>query len=186
MGFTTNIAKGMYVMFNNEPYIIVEKEFYSPGKGAAFNRTKLKNLKTGKIISQVFKSGEKVDEINVETKTMQFIYVDGNEAYFMDPTTYEQVSVSIDSIAHGADYLHTDAKYVTISYEGEVLEVQLPAKITLTVTETSSATRGNTATNATKEAIMETGAKVQLPLFINVGDKVTMNTETGTYVRKVD
>jgi len=171
-------------MFNKEPHLILEKEFYSPGKGAAFNRTRLKSLKTGKIINQVFKSGEKVEEIEVETKTMQFIYIDGNDAYFMDPETYDQVSVSLDIIDRGTNYLHPDAKYVTVNYEGEVLSVQLPGKIALEVTETSDATKGNTATNATKEAVLETGAKVQVPLFIKQGEKVIINTETNSYVGK--
>ncbi len=184
MGFTNNIVRGMFIMFNKEPHLILEKEFYSPGKGAAFNRTRLKSLKTGKIINQVFKSGEKVEEIEVETKTMQFIYIDGNDAYFMDPETYDQVSVSLDIIDRGTNYLHPDAKYVTVNYEGEVLSVQLPGKIALEVTETSDATKGNTATNATKEAVLETGAKVQVPLFIKQGEKVIINTETNSYVGK--
>lgn len=184
MGLTSNIAQGMVIMFNNEPHSIIDKEFYSPGKGAAFHRTRLKSLKTGKIINQVFKSGEKVEEIDVETKTMQFIYISQDKAYFMDPVTYDQIFVPLDNIDNGANYLHPDAKYVTISYEGEVLSVQLPASIVLTVAKTSAATKGNTATNATKEAVLETQAKVQVPLFIKEGDKVIVNTESGTYVKK--
>lgn len=186
MGFTTNIARGMYVMFNNEPYVIIDKEFYSPGKGAAFNRTKLKSLKTGKIINQVFKSGEKVDEIVVDTKTMQFIYIDGDKAYFMDPQTYEQIFIPVSVIDGGTTYLHPDAKYVTISYEGEVLSIQLPKKIVLQVTSTSGATKGNTATNATKEAEFETGLKIQVPLFVKEGDKIEINTEMNSYVSKAE
>lgn len=186
MGFTSNIVKGMYIFYNNEPHLVIEKEFYSPGKGAAFNRTRLKSLKTGKIIAHVFKSNEKVDEIDVETKTMQFLYVDGNDAVLMDPQTYEQISVSLDLIDHGTDYLHPDAKYVTVNYEGEVLSVQLPAKITLEIVDTTSATKGNTATNATKEAKLETGAVTQVPLFIKQGEKVVISTEAGTYFSKAE
>ena len=186
MGFTNNIVKGMFILYNKEPHLVVDRVFYSPGKGAAFNRTRLESLKTGKIVSQTFKSNEKVEEIDVETKTMQFIYVDENNAFFMDPQTYEQISVSLDVIDHGTNYLHTDAKYVTINYEGEVLSVQLPGKIILQITETSDASRGNTATNATKEAVLETGAKVQVPLFIRQGEKVIVNTESSTYVGKAE
>jgi elongation factor P len=186
MGLTNNIVRGMFILFNKEPHLVVDREFYSPGKGGAFNRVKLKSLKTGKIISQTIKTNEKVEEIDVETRTMQFIYVDGNDAYFMDPKTYDQISVPLSLIEGGSDYLHADGKYVTISYEGEVLSVQLPSKLTLVVTETTDATRGNTANNATKEAVLETGARVQVPLFIKQGERIIINTQTETYVGKAD
>lgn len=186
MAYTSNINKGMYIDFNGEPHVIIEKVFYSPGKGAAFNRTKLKSLRSGKIVSQVFKSGEKVDEIVVDTKTMQFIYIDGDKAVFMDPQTYDQVSVPLNTIDGEESYLHTEAKYVMISYDGEVLSVQLPKKIVLEVAKTSGATKGNTATNATKEAEMETGVKIQVPLFVKEGDKIEINTESESYVAKAE
>lgn len=176
----------MYIKFNEEPYVVLDKEFYSPGKGAAFNRTKLKSLKSGKIINQVFKSGEKVDEIFVDTKTMQFIYIDGNKAYFMDPQTYDQIYISLENIDGKGGYLHSSARYVMISYEGEVLSIQLPKKIILQVTKTTGATKGNTATNATKEAELETGLKIRVPLFIEEGDKIEINTEAESYVAKAE
>ena len=184
MAFTTDIRKGMIIKYNNEPYILIDKEFYSPGKGGAFTRTKIKNIKTGKILNQVFKSGEKIEELDVETKTMQFLYIDGSEAYFMDPVTFEQLSVPTDLIDKGTDYLHSEAKYIVIIYEGSAISVELPAKISLTVIETSDAVKGNTSGSATKEAILETQAKVYVPLFIKQNDKVIINTETGLYVSK--
>jgi elongation factor P len=184
MAYTTEIRKGMIINYNNEPYIIIAKEFYSPGKGAAFTRTKIKNIKTGKILNQVFKSGEKLEELDVETKTMQYLYADGKEIFFMDPISFEQLSVAIDMIDGGTDYLHPEAKYIIIIYDGAAISVQLPAKIALKVVETSDAVKGNTSGSATKEAILETGAKVFVPLFITQEDTVVVNTETGLYVSK--
>lgn len=184
MAYTTDIRKGMILKFNNEPYLLISKEFYSPGKGAAFTRTKIKNIKTGKILNQVFKSGEKIEELDVDTKTMQYLYADEREAYFMDPVSFEQLSVPLDMIDGKMDYLHTEGKYIIIIYEGSAISVQLPAKIGLNVTETSEAVKGNTSGSATKEAILETGAKVFVPLFIRQNDRVLINTETGLYVSK--
>ncbi len=184
MADTTEIRKGMIIRFNNEPHIVIEKEFYSPGKGGAFNRCKLKNIRTGKFVNQVFKSGEKVEELDVQTRNMQFLYADDSSGYFMSPETFEQITVSLDLIPGGTDWLHADAKYVMTIFEDEVIYVQLPAKISLIVTETSDAVRGDTATNASKEAILETGVKVQVPLFIKQGDKIIINTDTGTYFSK--
>lgn len=184
MAYTTEIRKGMIINYNNEPYLIISKEFYSPGKGAAFTRTKIKNIKTGKILNQVFKSGEKLEELDVETKTMQFLYADGKDIYFMDPVTFEQLSVPLDMIDGGTDFLHAEAKYIVIIYDGAAISVQLPAKIALKVVETSDAVKGNTSGSATKEAILETGAKVYVPLFIRQQDNVVINTETGLYVSK--
>ena len=185
MAFTSELRRGMIIAFNNEPHVLIEKEFYSPGKGGAFTRTKLKNIKTGKIVNNVFKSNEKVDELDVETKTMQYLYADEKQAYFMDPVSFEQLSVPLDMIDHGMDYLHTEGKYILIIFEGVAISVQLPSKLSLIVTETGEGVRGNTSGNATKEAILETGCKVFVPLFIKQGEKIIINTETGLYVSKV-
>ena len=184
MAFTSEITKGMIVLMNNEPHIVIEKEFYSPGKGGSFTRTKFKNIKTGKIINQTIKTGEKLDQLEIETKTMQYLYADEKEAYFMDPTSFDQLTIPLDMIEGGTDYLHTEGKYIIIIYENQAISVQLPSKIALLVTETSDAVKGNTSGNATKEAIVETGAKVYVPLFIKTGDKIIVNTETRLYVGK--
>jgi elongation factor P len=184
MGFTSELRRGMIIDFNNAPHLLIEKEFYSPGKGGAFTRTKLKNIQTGKIVNNVFKSAEKVDELDVDTKTMQFLYSDDKEAYFMDPQTFDQLSVELEMIDHGKDFLHTEGKYILIIFEGRAISVQLPSKLGLKVVETSDAVKGNTSGNATKEAILETGYKAYVPLFIRQGEKVVINTETGLYVSK--
>ena len=184
MAFTSELTRGMIISYNNEPHLLIEKEFYSPGKGGAFTRTKLKNIKTGKIVNQVFKSNEKVDELEVDTKTMQYLYADEKDAYFMDPVSFDQISVPLDMIDRGTDFLHAEGKYILIIFEGVAISVQLPGKIALIVNETSDAVKGNTSGNATKEAILETGAKVYVPLFIKQGEKVLINTETGLYDSK--
>ncbi len=184
MAMTMEISRGMIIKFNNEPHIIIEKEFYSPGKGGSFNKTRLKSIKTGKIVANVFKSEEKVEEIEVTTMTVQFVYVDGDNAVFMDPTTYEQMNVPLSSIENGTDFLHTEAKYIAKIYEGEVIFLQLPPKITLEVTETPDAVKGDTTSGAYKDATLETGAVVKVPLFIKSGQKIIVNTEDRAYFSK--
>ena len=184
MALTGTLTKGMVINFNNEPYIVIEKEFYAPAKGASFQRTKLKSIKFGKVVSHTFKSFEKVEELDVETKTMQFLYSDDSDAYFMDAVTFDQIAVPLDQIPNRTDFLHIDGKYILLIYEGRAISVQLPLKMTMRVIETGDGVKGNTATNATKEAILESGVKVQVPLFIKNGDKISINTESGTYYSK--
>ena len=184
MALTSNLRRGMYIKYRGEPHIILEHLFTTQGRVSAFNKVKIKSLITGKVLNETFKSNQKVEEIDVEMKTMQFIYVDGKGAYFMDPNTFEQISVSLSLIEGGKSYLHEDAKYVMVFYEGNVINVKLPPSITLKVADTTNAVKGNTTSGATKSAKLETGLEVQVPLFINVGDKVVINTETGSYIEK--
>ncbi len=184
MAGTTELRRGMIIEFNNEPHVLIEKEFYSPGKGGAFNRVRLKSIKSGKIFNHVFRSGEKVEELEIESKTMQYSYVEGNSAVFMDPTTYDLVNVLMDLIPGGTDFLHEDGKYIISFYEGNPIYAQIPQKITLKIIDTFDAVKGDTATNASKEATVETGFKVQVPLFIKNGERIVINTDTGTYFSK--
>ncbi len=184
MAITDKIIKGMIIDYKGEPHLIVEREFYKPGKGNAFNRTKLKSLISGKVVPNTFKSGEKVEEVEVNKKNITFLYNDDEKGYFMDPVSFEQMEISMDLIPGSTDYLHSEAKYVVSIYEERPISIQLPPTISLIVTETSGGVRGNTATNATKEAILETGAQVQVPLFIKEGDKVIINTESNSYLSK--
>jgi elongation factor P len=186
MSLTSNISKGMYILYKGEPHIVLERQMTSQGRVAAFKKTKLKSLVSGKVLDQTFKSTDKVEEIEVQTKSMQFIYVDGNEAYFMDPISFEQIPVSLDLIDGGTSYLHPDAKYVMMFYDGSPLAVNLPPSITLKVTKTTGAVKGNTATGATKAATVETGYELQVPLFVVEGDNLVINTSTGDYVEKAN
>ena len=186
MAMTSDLYRGMVVKWNGQPHIMVEKEFAAMGKGSWFNRVRLKNIKTGKFFNEHITSGVKVEEIDVSTKSVQFIYVDGNSAVFMDPVTYEQISFSLDLIPGKTDWLHGDSKYVVQVYEDEVINLLLPPKMTLEITETYDAVKGDTATGAKKDAILETGATVKVPLFIKQGEKVIVNTEDGAYFSKAN
>jgi elongation factor P len=184
MAFTESIVKGMIIKYDGDPYLIVEREFYKPGKGNSFNRCKMRNLKNGKIINVTYKSGEKVEQLDIQTKNQTFSYNDDSNAYFMDPTTFEQITIPLEIVPGGKNFLMGGENYIVMIYEDEVISVQLPPKMTLTVTETAGAEKGNTASNATKEATLETGFRVQVPLFVKNGDKIVINTDSGTYVSK--
>jgi len=185
MSATTDIAKGMIVKYNNEPHVIIEKEFCSMGKGGAFNRVKIRNIKSGKILSDTWSSNLKVEVYDdVFNKSVSYIYIDGSSVVFSDPDTYEQHYVSMDMIEGGTDWLHEEAKYIA-TFQGEmIIFLQTPTKITLTVTDTPDAVKGDTVNNNYKDAILETGAKVKVPMFIKNGDKIIVNTETREYFSK--
>lgn len=171
----------MFIMFNNEPYFITDAEFYSPGKGSAFTRVKMKNLNTNRVIPFTFKSGERVEELSVNFKTMQYLFSDDSSSTFMDPATYEQASISNDLLQNYLQYMKAGESYILIVYQEQPISIKFPPQVTLEVTETAPAVRGNTANNATKEAIVETGAKIQVPLFIDIGEKIKIDPEYGTY-----
>lgn len=182
MAFTRDIEKGLVIMFNGEPHLIMEREFYKPGKGNALHKCRLRGLKTGKMINHTYRSGEEVETIDVETKTVVFTYVDGENGIFMDPKTFEMVEIPIQMIPGGTDYLLVEAKYILMTFEESPLSIQVPPKISLIVTDTADGgDKGDTSGNATKEATLETGITVQVPLFIKKGDKIIVNTETGQY-----
>lgn len=181
MAQTDNIKKNMFIMFNNEPYYITDAEFYSPGKGSAFTRVKIKNLNTNRVIPFTFKSGERVEELDVNFKTMQFLFSDTNNSTFMDPDTYEQFTLANSLIDTYLQYMKAGSDYILIIYNEQPISIKFPAQVTLEVTETSPAVRGNTATNATKEAVLETGATIQVPLFVDIGEKVKVDPYYGTY-----
>lgn len=183
---TSDLYRGMIIKWNGQPHIMVEKEFAAMGKGSGFNRVRLKNIKTGKFFNEHITSGVKVEEIDVTTKNVQYIYVDGNSAVFMDPESYEQISVSMDMIQGGTDWLHGDAKYVAQIYEDQVINIQLPPKMTLEIIETYDAVKGDTATGAKKDAKLETGVTVKVPLFIKQGEKIIVSTEDGSYFSKAN
>jgi elongation factor P len=184
MGFTTNIYQGQTIRYNNELFTVIEREFAAMGKGSSFNRTRLRNIVTGKVIPITFKDGDTVEEVDVEKFNVQFLYNDSNKAYFMNPTNFEQFEFDIESIPHGTDFLHQDATYMASKYEDKIIAIVLPLKIHLVVTDTPDGVRGDTVSNASKDAIVETGAKVQVPLFIKNGDKISINTESYSYVSK--
>ena len=184
MATTSDIRKGLCIKYSNDIYKIIEFLHVKPGKGPAFVRTKLKSVTSGKVVDNTFSAGHKIEDIRVETNKYQFLYQDGDQYHFMNSDDYEQISINV-SILENED-LMKEGEIVTISInteDGMPLSVDLPASVVLEVTHTEPGVKGNTATNATKPATVETGAKINVPLFINEGDKIKVDTEKGSYQR---
>jgi len=181
---TTDFKKGIYINFRNEPYQIVSYKFTSPGKGSAFYKVKLRSLSTRRIIEFTFKSGEKVEEVYVETKELQYLYGDANVCTFMHPRTFEQYEIPVSVLGDDFAYLIEGTNCRVQFYEEEAVGITLPKKVTLEVVETEAAVKGDTVAGVMKEAITNTGAKVQVPLFVKKGDQVIISTETGEYLSR--
>lgn len=186
MASTADIRKGLCIKHSNDIYKIVDFLHVKPGKGPAFVRTKLKSVTTGKVIDNTFPSGHKIEDIRVETNKYQFLYNDSEEYHFMNIDDYNQIVVNKKNI-DSPNFLK-ESEMVTISInteDGMPLSVDMPASVILNVTHTEPGVKGNTATNATKPATLETGAKINVPLFINEGDKVKLNPEKGSYIERI-
>jgi len=182
---TAQFRKGMYIMFRDEPHMIVDMSFVSPGKGSAFYRTKLKSLKTGRIIDFTFKSGEKMEEVVVETREAEYSYFDGSSYVFIEPRTFEQFMVPIEIVGEDKIYLKEGVAYRIKFFEEEVVGLNFPKSIICTVVETDdNAIKGDTATGAMKPAVLDTGAKVNVPLFIKKGEAISISTEDGSYLSR--
>ncbi|WP_299390960.1 elongation factor P [uncultured Gelidibacter sp.] len=186
MATTSDIRNGLCIRYNNDIYKIIEFLHVKPGKGPAFVRTKMKSVSNGKVLENTFSAGHKIDEVRVETHKFQFLYNDGEYYHFMNQEDYTQIRL-LESALDRPD-LMKEGEVVTIQINTEdnmPLSVELPATVTLEVTATEPGVKGNTATNATKPATVETGAEVNVPLFINEGDKIKIETEKGTYKERV-
>ena len=182
---TSDIRKGLKVLMDGNPYTIVEFQFVKPGKGAAFTRTKFKNLLTGSVIEKNIRSGEKLEPANVEEREMQYLYSDGSDFVFMDEATYEQTTVSGDIVGDSSDLLLDNLKVTVLFFNDRAVDITLPTFIRLRVVETEPGARGDTTGNVTKPAKLETGAEVQVPLFINQGDLLKIDTRERKYVERV-
>lgn len=181
---TSQFKKGIYILFQDEPYMIVESSFTSPGKGSAFYKTKLKNLYSGRIIDYTYKSGEKVEEVLVETHEAEYSYFDGSSYVFIEPRSFEQYVVSVEIIGNDKVYLKEGLLYRIKFYEENPVGISLPKTIAFKIIEAENSVKGDTATNATKTAILDTGMKVLVPLFIKTGEEILINTETGAYLSR--
>jgi len=182
---TAQFRKGMYIMFRDEPHMIVDMSFVSPGKGSAFYRTKLKSLKTGRIVDFTFKSGEKMEEVLVETREAEYSYFDGTSYVFIEPRTFEQFMVPIEVVGDDKIYLKEGVAYRIKFFEEEVVGLNFPKSIICTVVETDdNAIKGDTATGAMKPAVLDTGAHVNVPLFIRKGETISISTEDGSYLSR--
>lgn len=185
MATTSDIKKGIIIKHNDELWLIIEFQHVKPGKGGAFVRTKLKNIRDGKVMDNTFKTGESIEIVDLERKKMKFLYQDGSEYFFMDPETYDQVSLPESILNDDAKYLKEDVDINVVYYQEKPLAAELPIKIKYLVTEAPPAVKGDTASgNVTKEITLENGLRVNAPIFIKEGDEVIINTEKGEYVER--
>ena len=186
MASTSDIRKGLCIKYNNDIYKIIEFLHVKPGKGPAFVRTKLKSVSTGKVLENTFSAGHKIDDIRVETKKYQYLYSEGDQFHFMNIEDYNQISIE-KTILDNPDLLK-EGEIVSISINSEddlPLSADMPGSVILEVTHTEPGVKGNTATNATKPATVQTGASINVPLFINEGDKIKIDTEKGNYIERI-
>lgn len=186
MASTSDIRNGLCIRYNHDIYKIIEFLHVKPGKGPAFVRTKLKSVTTGKVLDNTFSAGHKIEDVRVETHKFQFLYNDGEFYHFMNTEDYTQIRLT-ESVLD-APKLLKEGEVVTVLINTEdqmPLSVEMPASVILEVTHTEPGVKGNTATNATKPATVETGAEVNVPLFINEGDKIKIETEKGTYKERI-
>lgn len=179
-----DLKTGLTLELDGEVWSVVEFLHVKPGKGAAFVRTKLKNVKTGIVTERTFRAGEKVNRAHVETKQMQYLYSTNDEYYFMDTESYEQISLTADKLGDAPRYLKENMVIGIQFFEGDAIGVDLPTFVELEVTQTEPGFKGDTATGGSKPATLETGLVVQVPLFINEGDIIRVDTRTGEYLSR--
>ncbi len=181
---TNDFKTGLTIEHDGNLYVILEFQHVKPGKGSAFVRSKLRNLRSGSVIEKTWRAGEKVPTAMIDKEKMQFLYINGENYVFMNNETYEQIEIPQAQLEYERNFLIETMEVNVISFKSEVLGVDLPEKVTLTVTETVPGVKGNTVTNATKDATLETGYRIQVPLFIEEGEKIIVNTSTGKYSTK--
>ena len=185
MATTNDLKNGLVLNIDGQLWTVVEFQHVKPGKGPAFVRTKLKNVMSGKTIDKTFNAGVKVETSNVDKRTMQYLYNDGSHFVFMDPDTYDQVEVAPEIVGGAADYLLENQDVLVARHEGTPLFVELPASVVLEITYTEPGLQGDRSTGGTKPATLETGASIQVPLFLEAGTKVKVDTRDGSYLGRV-
>jgi len=181
---TTDFRKGLKIEIEGEPFIIVECQHVKPGKGAAFVKTRIKSLVSGNVQDINFRSGDKVDEPNLEQREMQFLYAEGDEFHFMDQNSYEQIMITRGHLGESADYLQENCQVKALYHNDKPIGVEVPIFVELRIVKSEPGVKGDTATGATKPATLETGKIIQVPLFINEGEVVRVDTRTGLYVER--
>jgi elongation factor P len=181
---TNQFKNGMHIQLDSVVWRIVEFQHVKPGKGGAFVRTKLKNLDSGSVVDKTFRAGEKFPRVHTETKSVQYLYDSGDEVVFMDEQSYEQISLPRESVSDALDYLEPSSSVQLLTVDGRPAGVQLPASVELTVAETEPGVRGDTVSNVTKPAKLATGAVVQVPLFVNQGERIKVDPREGRYISR--
>ncbi len=179
-----DFKNGITIEFENGIWQIIEFQHVKPGKGAAFVRTKLKNIVSGGVVERTFRPTEKFDEARIDRVDMQYLYKDGDLSYFMDVNTYDQMALTADQIGDSLKFVKENEMVKVCSHNGNVFSIEPPLFVELTITSTEPGFKGDTATGATKPAIVETGAQVSVPLFINEGDVIKIDTRTGEYLSR--
>ena len=179
-----DFRNGRTFEFEGNVFQVVEFQHVKPGKGAAFVRTKLKNVITGGVVEKTFRPTEKVEEAHIERKNMQYSYNDGDLYYFMDQETFDMLPISADQIGDSLKFVKENMECMILSYKGNVFGIEPPFFVELAITSTEPGVKGNTATNATKPAVVETGAEIRVPLFINEGDRIRIDTRTREYMER--
>lgn len=186
MASTSDIKNGLCIKFNNDIYKVVEFLHVKPGKGPAFVRTKLRSLTNGRVLDNTFSAGHKIEEVRVENHKFQFLYPEGDDFHFMNAETFEQITLNKNILDSPGLLKEGENVMISINTETDLpLSVDMPASVILEVTYAEPGIKGNTATNATKSATVETGATVNVPLFINEGDKIKIDTTSGNYMERV-
>ena len=179
---TTDFRKGLKIEIDGTPFEIIEFQHFKPGKGGAMVRTKLRNILNGRVLDNTFRSGEKVERPNLESLDMQFLYHEGEQLVFMDMTTYDQMHMDAEATDGKANYLKDGQECRVLLYNEKPLDIEIPASLVLEVTETEPGAKGDTVSNVTKPATLETGVVIQVPIFVNIGDRVKVDTRTNGYL----
>lgn len=183
---SNDLRPGVTIVYDNDPWQVIDFQHVKPGKGAAFVRTKLRNLKTQNVRENTFRAGEKLERAEIERKIMQYLYAEGDQYVFMDNITFEQIMLHTDTLSDRVGkYLKEGLEFDVLFYNGNVIGIDPPNFVVLEVIETDPGLKGDTAAGGTKPAKVETGAVVQVPLFVNIGDKLRVDTRTDSYLERV-
>jgi elongation factor P len=182
---TSQFRNGLKIELDGEPFVIVYFQHVKPGKGGAFVRTKVKNLKTGRVLDRRFRAGERVEAADIDDRKMQFLYRDGDQLVFMDSDSYEQIPFSNDQVGDAKKYLIENLVVDVLFWRGQPINIELPSFVEAAVAECEPGMKGDTASGATKPATLETGAVVQVPLFVKEHERIRVDTRTGEYVERV-
>ncbi len=180
-----DFRNGLTIEFEGNVYQVIEFQHVKPGKGAAFVRTKLKNIKNGGIVEKTFRPTEKCPQAHIDRADMQYLYNDGDLYHFMDVETYDQIALNSEDVGDALKFVKENEMVKTLSHNGQVFSVEPPLFVELEVTQTEPGFKGDTSTGATKPAVVETGAQINVPLFVEIGDKIKIDTRTGEYLSRV-